>query len=53
MEAEVYKDNYQKLKQKYLKEAEISKSEMSKRMILENNENNYKLEIVKLKMKND
>ena len=37
MEAEVYKENYQKLKQKYLKEAETSKSEMSKRVMLESN----------------
>jgi hypothetical protein len=53
MEAEVYKDNYQKLKQKYLREAESSKNELGRRMMLENNENNYKLEIVRLKIRND
>ena len=34
MEAEVYKQNYNKLKQKYMKETETSKNEMNKRMIL-------------------
>jgi hypothetical protein len=41
------------LKQKYVKEAENAKNELSKRMALENNENNYKLEIVRLKIRNE
>lgn len=51
IEAEVYRDNYNKLKQKYLKEAEVSKNEASKRLMLESNENNLKLEIVRLKLR--
>jgi hypothetical protein len=43
IEGEVYRDNYLKLKQKYQRETENSKNELSRRMMLENNENNYKL----------
>jgi hypothetical protein len=50
---EVYRDNYLKMKQKYQRETENSKNELSRRMMLENNENNYKLEIVRLKIRND
>lgn len=53
IEAEVYRENYQKLKQKYVKESENAKNELSKRIALENNENNYKLEIVRLKIRNE
>lgn len=41
------------MKQKYQRETENSKNELSRRMMLENNENNYKLEIVRLKIRND
>lgn len=36
-----------------MREAENSKNELSKRMMLENNENNFKLEIVRLKIRNE
>ena len=51
LEAEVYKEGYHKLKEKYRKEAEVSKQELNKRLALQNNENNLKLEIMRLKMK--
>ena len=34
MEAEVYKEGYQKLKEKYKKEAELNKQEINKRLAL-------------------
>ena len=37
IEAEVYKEGYQKLKEKYKREAETAKQELNKRMALENN----------------
>jgi hypothetical protein len=37
IEGEVYRDNYLKLKQKYQRETENSKNELSRRMMLENN----------------
>lgn len=52
IEAEVYKQSYHKLKDKYKKEAETAKIQMNKRMALENNENNYRLEVMRLKLKN-
>ena len=51
IEAEVYKEGYQKLKDKYKREAENAKHEQSKRIMLENNENNLKMEIMRLKVK--
>lgn len=51
IEAEVYKESYQKLKQKYKREAETAKHELNKRIALENNENNFKLEIMRLKLR--
>lgn len=53
IEGEVYRENYLKLKQKYQRETENSKNELSRRIMLENNENNYKLEIVRLKIRNE
>jgi hypothetical protein len=53
IEAEVYRDNYHKLKQKYMRETENSKNELNKRMMLEQNENHFKLEIVRMKMRNE
>ena len=53
IEAEVYKDYYQKLKDKYKKEADNAKNELNKRIALENNENNYKLEIMRLKLRSE
>ena len=53
IEAEVYKEGYNKLKDKYKREAENAKHEQNKRIALENNENNYKLEIMRLKSKVD
>lgn len=52
IEAEVYRDNYHKLKQKYLRETEHSKNQLNKRILLEQNENYFKLEIVRMKMRN-
>lgn len=43
VEFEVYKEGYNKLKDKYRKEAENARSELNKRMALESNENNLKL----------
>lgn len=34
IEAEVYKDNYQKIKQKYIRQAEISQNQLNKRLML-------------------
>ena len=53
IEAEVYKEGYQKLKDKYKRQAENAKHELNKRMALENNENNYKLEIMRLKLRTE
>ena len=43
VEAEVYKQGYNKLKQKHRKEAQTARIETNKRIALENNENNLKL----------
>lgn len=43
VEFEVYKEGYNKLKDKYRKEAENARTELNKRMALESNENNLKL----------
>ena len=43
IEAEVYKEGYQKLKEKYKKEAENAKNELNKRISLESAENNLRL----------
>jgi len=39
------------LKLKYKKEAELAKTELNKRIALENNENSFKLEIMRYKLK--
>lgn len=51
LEFEVYKEGYNKLKEKYRKETESARSEMNKRLALENNENNLKLEVMRYKLK--
>lgn len=51
LESEAYKEGYQKLKEKYKKEAEINKQELNRRLALENNENNLKLEVMRLKLR--
>ena len=53
VEMEVYKEGYNKLKDKYRKEAETARTELNKRMSLESSENILKLETMKLKLKNE
>lgn len=41
------------MKEKYRKEAETARSELNKRMALESNENNMKLELMRFKLKTE
>ena len=53
VEFQVYKEGYNKLKEKYRKEAETARSELNKRVALESNENNMKLELMRFKLKTE
>ena len=52
-EADIIRESYNKLKEKYKKESELAKEETHKRMLLEANENNYKIDLMKLKLKSE
>lgn len=53
LQFQVYKEGYNKLKEKYRKEAENARSELNKRMVLQSNQNNLKLQIMRFKLKTE